>query len=150
VGTAIAADPSLTGVIAVEDAGVLPLQLRPDQWALDLGGVADPFLNKPVPTDIADHLTAMVVGASGPLSDPWAGDSSTAPIFAKARAEHFQSLASVMYAPNYWLRLYAKPGLGRVAAQRLTNAWEFADLPDNEPDSTLLSQHLFDFPFLHG
>jgi hypothetical protein len=150
VGTAIAADPSISGVVAVEDAGVLPLRLRPDQWALDLGGVADPFLNKPVPAKITGRLTAMVVGADGPLADPWGGDSSTGPIFAKARAEHFQPLASVMYAPGYWLRLYARPGLGRVAAQRLADGWLTADLPDNEPNSTLLSQHLFDFPFLHG
>ena len=67
VGTAIAADPSLTGVVAVEDADVLPLHLRPDQWALDLGGVADPFLNKPVPSEITRHLTVMVVGAGGRL-----------------------------------------------------------------------------------
>ena len=150
VGTAIAADPSLTGVVAVEDAGVLPMHLRPDQWALDLGGVADPFLNKPVPSEITRHLTVMVVGADGPLADPWGGDSSTGPIFAKARAEHFRPLASVMYAPGYWLRIYARPGLGRVTAQRLANGWQTADLPDNEPNSTLLSQHLFDFPFLHG
>ena len=150
VGRAIAADPSLTGVVAVEDSGVLPLRLRPDQWALDLGGVADPFLNKPVPSQITRHLTVMVVGADGPLADPWGGDSSTGPIFAKARAEHFRPLASVMYAPGYWLRVYARPGLGSVAAQRLANGWQTADLPDNEPNSTLLSQHLFDFPFLHG
>ena len=150
VGTAIADDPSLAGVVAVEDAGVLPLRLRPDQWALDLGGVADPFLNKPVPSEITRHLTVMVVGAEGPLADPWGGDSSTGPIFAKARAEHFRPLAAVMYAPGYWLRVYARPGLGHVVAERLANGWQTADLPDNEPSSTLLSQHLFDFPFLHG
>jgi hypothetical protein len=150
VGTALAADRSLTGVVAVQDAGVLPMQLRPDQWALDLGGVADPFLNKPVPAAVTDRLVAMVVGADGPLSEPWGGDSSADPIFARARAEHFHPVSSVMYAPGYWLRLYVKPGLGRVAAQRLSATWQSADLPDNEPSSTLLSQHLFDFPFLHG
>ncbi|HTJ66107.1 MAG TPA: hypothetical protein VL551_01135 [Actinospica sp.] len=150
VGTAIAADGSLTGVVAVEDAGVLPAKFRPDQWALDLGGVADPFLNKPVPAAITDHLVAMVVGAGGPLEDPWGGDSSTAPVFAKARAAHFRPVAAVMYAPGYWLRLYVKPGLGKVAAQRLSEAWQSADIPDNELSSSLLSQHLFDLPFLHG
>ena len=55
-----------------------------------------------------------------------------------------------MYAPGYWLRVYAAPGLGRGTAQRLANGWQTADLPDNEPNSTLLSQHLFDLPFLHG
>jgi hypothetical protein len=53
-----------------------------------------------------------------------------------------------MYAPFYWLQLYVKPGLGRVAAERLQTAWLAADGPNSEPSSTLLSQHLFDFPFL--
>ncbi|HET9172401.1 MAG TPA: hypothetical protein VFN97_23445 [Actinospica sp.] len=151
IGSALAADHSISGVIAVEDAGILPMRLRPDQFALDLDGVADPFLNKPVPASVTRHLVAMAVGSDGPIGDAyWGGDSTAGPVFAAARAAHFRMVDAVMYAPGYWLRLYVKPGIGAVAARRLAATWQSADLPDNEPSSTLLSQHLFDFPFLHG
>ena len=151
IGSALAADHSITGVVAVEDAGLLPTRLRADQFALDLGGVADPFLNKPVPAAVTRHLVAMAVGSSGPIGDDlWGADTSAGPVFAAAAAAHFRMVDAVMYSPGYWVRLYVRPGIGAVAAKQLAATWQSADLPDNEPSSTLLSQHLFDFPFLHG
>jgi len=151
IGRAVAADPTLTGVVAVEDSGILVSRLRADQWPLDLTGKADPFLGRPVPAAVTRNLVAVVAGAGGPVgTDPWSGDSSSGPILAKAKAEHFELAGSVMYAPFYWLRLYVKPGLGHAATQQLTGAWLTADGPNSEPSSTLLSQHLFDLPFLSG
>jgi hypothetical protein len=151
VGDAIAADPSLTGVVAVEDPGILASRLRADQWALDLSGKADPFLGRPVPASVTRNLVALVTDADGPVgTDPWWGDSSSGPVFAAARKADFRFVGAAMYAPSYWLRLYVKPGLGRVAAERLSNAFLTADAPNSEPSSTLLSQHLFDLPFLTG
>jgi hypothetical protein len=149
VGDAVAADPSLTGVVAVEDPGILASRLRANQWALDLSGKADPFLGRAVPASVTRNLVALVADADGPVgTDPWSGDSSSGPVFAAAKKENFRFVGAVMYAPFYWLRLYVKPGLGHVAAERLSNALLTADAPNSEPSSTLLSQHLFDLPFL--
>ena len=151
VGNAVAADPTLTGVIAVEDPGVMVSQFRANQPVLDLSGKADPFLGKAVPASVTRNLVAVVADADGPVdTSAWWGDSSSGPVFAEAQREHFVLMSSVMYAPFYWLRLYVKPGLGRAAAERLTDAWLTADAPNSEPSSTLLSQHLFDLPFLTG
>jgi hypothetical protein len=150
VGRAVAADPTISGVVAVEDPGILVSRLRADQPALDLSGKADPFLGKTVPASVTRNLVAIVAGASDPVgTNPWQGDTSSGPVFAEAQREHFVYAGSLMYAPFYWLRLYVKPGgAGRVAAARLETAWMDADGPNSEPSSTLLSQHLFDFPFL--
>ena len=149
VGEAVAADPSLTGVVAVEDSGIMVSRLRSNQWALDLSGKADPFLGKTVPADVMSRLVAVVAGADGPVgSDPWSGDTSSGPVLDAVKKENFELAGSVMYAPFYWVRLYVKPGLGRVAAEQLASAWLTADGPNSEPSSTLLSQHLFDLPFL--
>jgi hypothetical protein len=149
VGQAVAADPTLSGVVAVEDSGIMVSKLRADQRALDLSGKADPFLGKAVPASVTKHLVAVIADADGPVgTDPWWGDSSSGPVFAAAKRENFQFVGAVMYAPFYWVRLYVKPGLGRVAAEQLSTAWLTADAPNSEPSSTLLSQHLFDFPFL--
>ena len=151
VGDAVAADPSLSGVVALEDPGILVSRLRANQWVLDLSGKADPFLGKPVPASVRRNLVAVVAEADGPVgSDPWWGDTSSGPVFTEAKKENFQLVGSVMYAPFYWVRLYVKPGLGNVAAERLSSAWLTADGPNSEPSSTLLSQHLFDLPFLTG
>ena len=149
MGDAVAADPSLTGVVAVEDSGILASRLRANQWVLDLSGKADPFLGKAVPASVTRNLVALVADADGPVgTDPWQGDSSSGPVFAAAKKGDFQFVGAVMYAPFYWLRLYVKPGLGRAAAERLSDAFLTADAPNSEPSSTLLSQHLFDLPFL--
>ena len=149
VGEAVAADPTLSGVVAVEDSGILVSRLRANQWVLDLSGKADPFLGRPVPASVTRNLVAVVADADGPVGTaPWWGDSSSAPIFAEMSREKFQLIGSVMYAPFYWVQLYAKPGLGRAASEQLSNALLTADGPNSEPSSTLLSQHLFDFPFL--
>jgi hypothetical protein len=149
MGNAVAADPSLTGVVAVEDSGILASRLRANQWVLDLSGKADPFLGKAVPASVTRNLVALVADADGPVgTDPWSGDSSSGPVFAAAKKEDFQFVGAVMYAPFYWLRLYVKPGLGHAAAERLSDAFLTADAPNSEPSSTLLSQHLFDLPFL--
>jgi hypothetical protein len=149
MGDAVAADPSLTGVVAVEDSGILASRLRANQWVLDLSGKADPFLGNAVPASVTRNLVALVADADGPVgTDPWWGDSSSGPVFAAAKKENFRFVGAVMYAPFYWLRLYVKPGLGHVAAEQLSNALLTADGPNSEPSSTLLSQHLFDLPFL--
>jgi hypothetical protein len=149
MGNAVAADPSLTGVVAVEDSGILASRLRANQWVLDLSGKADPFLGKAVPASVTRNLVALVADADGPVgTDPWSGDSSSGPVFAAAKKEDFRFVGAVMYAPFYWLRLYVKPGLGHAAAEQLSNALLTADAPNSEPSSTLLSQHLFDLPFL--
>ena len=149
VGKAVGADPSLTGTVAVEDSGIMVSQLRSNQWVLDLSGKADPFLGRPVPASVTRHLVALVADADGPVgSDPWWGDTSSGPVFTEAKKQNFEFAGAVMYAPSYWVRLYVRPGLGRVAAEQLANAWLTADGPNSEPSSTLLSQHLFDLPFL--
>jgi hypothetical protein len=151
MGDAVAADPSLTGVVAVEDPGILASRLRANQWVLDLSGKADPFLGEAVPASVTRNLVALVADADGPVgTDPWWGDSSSGPVFAAAKKENFRFVGAVMYAPFYWLRLYVKPGLGHAAAEQLSNALLTADGPNSEPSSTLLSQHLFDLPFLTG
>ena len=151
VGQAVGADPTLTGVVAVEDSGIMVSQLRANQWVLDLSGKADPFLGRSVPASVTRNLVAVVADADGPVgTDPWWGDTSSGPVFAEAKKENFELVGSAMYAPFYWVRLYVKPGLGRAAGLRLADAWLTADGPNSEPSSTLLSQHLFDLPFLTG
>jgi hypothetical protein len=86
VGNAVAADPTIKGVVAVEDPGILVSRLRADQWALDLSGKADPFLGKTLPASVTRNLVAVVAGADDPVgTDPWLGDSSSGPVFAAAR-----------------------------------------------------------------
>jgi uncharacterized membrane protein YhaH (DUF805 family) len=149
IGQAVAADPTIKGVVAVEDTGIMVSKLRSDQWVLDLSGKADPFLGKAVPASVSKRLVAVIADADGPVGmSPWWGDSSSGPIFAEMNKENFRLVGSVMYAPFYWVQLYVKPGLGHAASAQLENALYTADAPNSEPSSTLLSQHLFDFPFL--
>ena len=152
VGRALAADPSLSGVVAVEDAGVIPFELRPDQQVADLSGSADAFYaHEPVPPSVADRLVAIVAGADRPFDGPvWWGDASSAAVFDTADSERFQYAGAVMYAPGYWLRVYVKPGLGRTAEARLSAAAAGAYAQNTEPSADLVWHRLFDRPFGYG
>jgi hypothetical protein len=55
----------------------------------------------------------------------------------------------VLYAPNYWLRVYVKPGLENQLPKQLWNAELTASTQNAQSSGTLLMHHLFDMPFLH-
>lgn len=150
IGKAIASDRALSGVIAVEDAGILPNRLRADQWALDLSGPADPFYGRAVPPAVTDKLVAVVAGAGQAYDGgPWWGDSSSAAVFAQSDAQKFKLAGTVLYAPDYWLRVYVKPGLEGQLPRQLWNAELAASSQNAQSSGTLLMHHLFDMPFLH-
>jgi hypothetical protein len=150
IGRAIADDRALTGVVAVEDAGILPDELRADQWALDLSGPADPFYGRAVPPAVTSKLVAVVAGAGQPYDEgPWWGDSSSGAVFAQSQAQKFHLAGTVLYAPNYWLRVYVKPGLENQLPKQLWNAELTASTQNVQSSGTLLMHHLLDMPFLH-
>lgn len=150
IGRAIAGDKALSGVVAVEDAGILPNTLRADQWALDLSGPADPFYGRPVPPAVTGKLVAVVAGAGQAYEGgPWWGDSSSGAVFAASDAAKFKLVGTVLYAPNYWLRVYVKPGLENQLPKQLWNAELTASSQNAQSSGTLLMHHLFDMPFLH-
>ena len=108
--------------MAVEDAGIMPGELRRDQWVLDLSGPADPYYGRAVPPGVASRLVAVVVGAGQADSgEPWWGDSSSGAIFGQAGSRKFQVAGSVLYAPGYFLRVYVRPDLENQVSRQLRN-----------------------------
>lgn len=153
IGRAIAADPSMRGgTVAIGDSGVLPYSLAPDQSALDIGGLADPFAGKPAvpPAVLGDLVAVVALGGSQQPYDLWPGDSSATQTYDYMVARHFRFVPGVPYAPGYWLNLYLRPGHGSRLVADLDAIRAAAVAQNLLPDDQVLSGHLFDFPFLHG
>ncbi|MEZ0107612.1 hypothetical protein ABH920_001604 [Catenulispora sp. EB89] len=152
LGSAIAADRSLDGTIAVMDSGALPFSLNAHQRSLDLGGLADPFLDQPVPPAVLADLSAVVTLGGGPArGGMWWGDTSSGPVFARLQqGGGFDYAQGVPYADGYWLNVYVKHGLGTQLLRALPAMRERAVANNFVPDDKVLDDHLFDFPFLRG
>lgn len=153
IGRAIAADPSMRGgTVAIGDSGVLPYSLTASQSALDIGGLADPFIGKPaVPPAVLGGLDAVVaLGDSPQAYHLWPGDSSATQVYDYMVAQHFRFVPGVPYAPGYWLNLYLRPGHGSRLVAALDTIRAAATAQNLLPDDQVLSSHLFDFPFLKG
>jgi hypothetical protein len=152
LGEALARDPSLRGTVAVGDSGILPFSLTSGQTALDIGGLADPYLGQQaVPPAVLGSLVAVVaLGDSPQAYHLWPGDSSASQVYDYMVNKRFRFVAGVPYAPGYWLNLYLRPGHGGLLASDLNTIRARAAAQDLLPDDQLLSTHLFDFPFLGG
>ena len=152
LGEAIASDPSLHGTVAVGDSGVLPFSLAPGQTALDIGGLADPYLGQQAvpPAALRDLVAVVALGDSPQEYHLWPGDSSASQVYDYMINKHFRFVAGVPYAPGYWLNLYLRPGHGNLLASDLNTLRARATAQNLLPDDQLLSTHLFDFPFLRG
>lgn len=152
LGSAIARDASLNGTVAVMDSGALPFGLNSHQSSLDLGGLADPFLDQPLPSAVTADLSAVVTLSGGPAQGGmWWGDSSSGPVFALLGPRGaFDYAQGVPYTDGYWLNVYVKHGHGRQLLRELPALRTRAVAENLAADDRLLDDHLFDFPFLRS
>jgi len=148
----VLAHSNIRGSIAIGDAGILPFELG--QQVIDINGLADASIAHGTfsAADLrARHLGLVVALSSTPNpSGEWRVSVGQVVTYDYVRTEGgFWWSQGPEFAPGYWLNFwvdpkYAKPDL----LQRLQAVTNRSVKETSKDDDTLLSDHLFDLPFL--
>ena len=149
LGQVINAAP-FNGAVAIADAGLLPFKLH--QPVIDLGGLASaPVAHGTLTTaDLArDHLDLVIALSSGPgAGSQWSVGTGEV-VYVYMLNQHWPSSEGPPFNNGYWLDYWINPAvntpkldaaIARVTAQAITE--------NLQSDSTILGDHLLDFPFL--
>ncbi|MER7169941.1 hypothetical protein [Streptomyces mesophilus] len=148
LGRALAAEPSLSGTLAVGDAGLLPLCLRGNQQVVDLLGLANPHLDGR-PAHRA--LTSVVLFARPEDPDGWrAVHPGARPFVAAAQGTDYHSAGLVPIQQGAWFDVRVRQDLAPVLRQRLPEVTERAAAENLRSDLAVLRSHLLDLPYLRS
>lgn len=149
MGQVIDAAP-FTGTVAIADAGILPFKLH--QPVLDLGGLASAPVAHGTLTGsdvIKDHLDMVVALSTSPAAGSQWSVGTGDVVYAYTAAAHWPSSQGPPFASSYWLNYWINPAINTPQLQAaIARVTAHAIAQDLQPDSTVLSDHLLDFPFL--
>lgn len=138
------------GAIAISDAGIMAFKVH--QPVIDLGGMASAPVahDRLTSEDLAkEHLDLVVALSSSPAAgSEWSAGNGEA-AYAYMTQHGWASSQGPPFGAGYWLNYWVNPavdtaglraGIARVTARAMAE--------NLQPDSSVLSHNLFDFPFL--
>ncbi|HWG72865.1 MAG TPA: hypothetical protein VG184_02290 [Acidimicrobiales bacterium] len=149
LGQVINAAP-FDGAVAIGDAGLLPFKLH--QPVIDLGGLASaPLAHGTLTTAdlVKDHLDLVVALSGSPAAGSQWSVGTGEVVFVYMLDQHWPSSGGPPFNNGYWLDYWINPAvntpkldaaIARVTARAITE--------NLQSDSTILGNHLLDFPFL--
>ncbi|CAM5237054.1 hypothetical protein GCM10010329_08460 [Streptomyces spiroverticillatus] len=155
LGRIMARDKTIKGLVGMGDAGVFPYALNKDQQAIDLGGLADPYMADPkgIPREVfARNGAAVVVLAGEPdYGKNWFGMASSYTMVDYVKKEKWTYSAGLPFGGSYWLNVFVKPGTGEQFLREVKARRPVAERANTsvEPIGWAYAEaHKWDFPFL--
>ncbi|MCX5205021.1 hypothetical protein OG897_26635 [Streptomyces sp. NBC_00237] len=156
LGRIMARDKTIKGFVGMGDAGVFPYALNKDQQAIDLGGLADPYMADPkgIPREVfAKHGAAVVVLAGEPdYGRNWFGMASSYTMVDHVKKAKWTYSAGLPFSGSYWLNVFVKPGTGQQFLRELKARRPVAEQANVSPEPigwAYAKAHMWDFPFLN-
>lgn len=145
---------NITGAVAIGDAGILPFALH--QPVIDVNGLANAGVAHGTFT-AADlrrqHLQFVVALSTTPdPSGEWQPTIGQQVTYSYApHTAGFWFSQGPQFSSQYWLNFWIQPKLAKAPLLHRLQAVTNKSMTENSrDDGTLLSDHLFDFPFLTG